>query len=119
MEGLEDDADAGAAHERQLVLIERHEFVTGNLHLAGSGALEAGNDHQQRGLAGSAGADNGNGFPRRNSEIDAFQDLDRARTAGKGQRHLVKGNDGFGHDSPRFLPGLAPSSASFYFSIKL
>ena len=53
------------AHERQLVLAESPEIVADNAHRARGCPLEAGDDHQQGGLARTAGADDGDRFARR------------------------------------------------------
>jgi len=60
--------------------------------------LQAGNDHEEGGLAGPAGADDGHRLPSRDVDIDAFQDLDRPGAAGQRQRNVVQGDDRFGHD---------------------
>ena len=93
------------------------EIVAGDPHLARRGPLQAGDDHQQRGLARAAGADDGDRFARRNARSTPLQDLHRPGAAGQGERHVVQGDDGFGHDSQQApARGLAPSFASFYFS---
>src|SRR5699024_110237 len=59
MEGLEDDADAGAARERERVLAHGGEIVTGDFDAPGRRLLETGHNHKKRCLARSTGPDDG------------------------------------------------------------
>ena len=97
VERLEDDADVAAAHERQRVLAEMGEIVSGDADGAGRGALQSGHDHQQRGLAGAAGTDDGDRLAWRDVDVDAAQNLDGTGAAGQRQRDIVEGDHGFSH----------------------
>ena len=74
VEVLEDHADAGA----QGVRVGAQGAVAGEQHVPALGFVEPVDAAQQRGLAGSGGADDARGGTRRHGEADVPQDLDIA-----------------------------------------
>ena len=105
MERLEDDADVAAADDGKLVLAQPHEIVAGDPHLARGRPLQAGDHHQQGGLARAARADHGNQLAGRDLDIDSPQNLHGAGATGERQRDVAQIDDRFGHDRNRLLPG--------------
>ena len=97
VERLEDDADVGAADQRQRVLAESGQLVTRHPHGATGGSLQSGHHHQQRGLAGAAGADDGDGLSCIDRQADVLEDFNRAGAGGKGERHIVESDDRLDH----------------------
>ena len=70
----------------------RHHRV--ELHGAGRGVIESRDQIQERGLAGAAGADDGDERPGRDFQIDAVEHAARRRVAvgAVAERNLVKAN---------------------------
>src|SRR5437667_5174010 len=97
MEGLEDDADriAAEAGERILILAGERRAVDGDG--AGTDALEAGNHHQQGGLARARWPDNAERLAALHGEVDAAQYVDRTGTARQGKMNIFEGDDRGGH----------------------
>ena len=98
----------------------RHEIVAGDAHRARRGPLQAGDDHQQRGLAGAAGADDGDRFARRDGEIDALAGSRPGRRGWPASaRRCARAMTGLA-TIPQQAParGLASSFASFYVSMR-
>ena len=90
MEGLEYDADIGAAKPGELVFVERTELGARDLHSALSRALKPGDDHQQRRFARARAADHGDGLASCDVEIDAAQNRDGARARGQRDLHALE-----------------------------
>ena len=76
MEGLEHDADIAAAKARERILVEPPQVRAGHHDRAGVRPFEAGQDHQQRGLARAGRADQANRLAASYIEIDVFEDMD-------------------------------------------
>jgi hypothetical protein len=85
MKGLEHDADRIAAEAGKRVLVLAVELGSVDGDRAGADPLEAGDHHQQGGLAGARGADNAERLARSDGQVDAAQYVDGAGTARKGE----------------------------------
>ena len=71
MEGLEHDAHGAAAEPGQGVFVETGDVLAGDVDLAAGDGFEAGEDHEEAGFAGAAGADDADGFALGDFEVDA------------------------------------------------
>ena len=97
MEGLEDDADGIAAEGGEGIFIFVLERSARDFKGAGGGALKAGDEHEQGGLAGSRGANDADGLARVDAEVNASQDFNVSGAAGKGEGDVFQENGGLGH----------------------
>ena len=97
VEGLEHDADIVTPEGGKLVLALAGQRLSGDHHLAPAGALEPGDHHQQRGLAGTRRPDDAQRLARLHRQVHAAQDLDIAGAARQGQVNVLEGDGGGGH----------------------
>ena len=74
---LEDEADLGAAQQREVVVSQRVEPGAGDLDRAARGLVEPGEDVHQRRLAGARGAHDRGEAAGREGDVDAAQGVDR------------------------------------------
>ena len=81
VEGLEHDADVAAAKARQRILVEAPQVRPGHHDRAAVRPFEAGQDHQQRGLAGAGRADQANRLAAPYIQGDILEDMDPGRGA--------------------------------------
>ena len=97
MEGLEDDADGIATKSGKGIFMFVFERSARDFKGAGGGALEAGDEHEQGGLAGSRGANDADGFAGVHTEVNTFENFHVAGAAGKGEGYVFQENGGLGH----------------------
>ena len=98
MEGLEDNADAGAAREGERILAHGGEIVPGNHDASGSRLLEPRHDHEERGLARSARPHDGDRITSSNGKAQITQDGDLAGAAREREIDIRQLDDGLGND---------------------
>jgi hypothetical protein len=97
MEGLEDDADRIAAEAGERILILAGERRAVDSDGAGTDALEAGNHHQQGGLAGTRRPDNAERLACFDGEINAAQYVHRTGAARQSKMNVFEADNGGGH----------------------
>ncbi len=85
MERLEHDADGVAAQAGQGILAHARDLVPVQHDAAGRGALQPGQHHQQAGLSGAGGADQGDRLAGAHLQVDAAQNVDRPGRSRHGQ----------------------------------
>jgi hypothetical protein len=97
LEALEHEADVAGAGGGAGVLVEREQVVAGQLHRAGRGNVQAGEQSQQRALARARRADDGRGLALAQGEGDVMEN----RQGSGGVAHLpgepIDDDDGFRH----------------------
>ena len=93
MEGLEDKADMPGARRGAAVLVQRRELDAIEPDRALARLVEAGEQRDQRGLAGAGGPDHGDGLAGRDLEADVVQDGQHSLGAG----NLLAQTPGFEH----------------------
>ena len=69
---------------------------SGDGDVAGTDALEAGDHHEKRGLAGTRRADNADRIAGLDAQIGAAQDFDGAGTARQGETDIFERDQGIG-----------------------
>ena len=74
MEGLENEADTLRAQARAAIFVQLREVRAGEPYLAGCGRIEPREQCEQRGLAGTRGADDRDRLARRDLEGDGAND---------------------------------------------
>ena len=102
MEGLEDDADAPAAKDRQSILAHARQVDALDQHLALVSALQPGHDHQQARLARAGRPDKADRFTGLDGQRDPLQDMDARGVAPQTEFDIFQFNQG-GHDRSRNL----------------
>jgi hypothetical protein len=75
---LEHEAQALGAHRRARVFVELEKVMTGQTYRAGGRHIEAGDDRQQRALARTRGADDGNRLLARERKRNVVENRQRA-----------------------------------------
>ena len=97
MEGLKDDADVVATEFGQPVFAHGGEVEPVHQHFAGSGAFEAAQHEEQRGLAGAGRADDADRLAAICLKIDAAKNIDGAGAAHEGEANIVQEQERFLH----------------------
>src|SRR5438132_3465841 len=110
MEGLEDEADVAPAPERERVVVGGVENNTAEPHAAAIGAVEPGDEVQQRGFSRSRLADDRDPFGRGDVEVDRFEQRRRGLEAFREPADLQH-PDALAAQSQATTPRTAPPSA--------
>ena len=97
VEVLKDDTDPLAAEAGQRILVQVAEVLSVDRDASGGRAFQPRHHHHHRGLAGARGADHRYRLAARDVELEAAQDLDRARLVAVGQHQVVQTNHRLGH----------------------
>ena len=97
MEILEQDAEAVAPEDRQLILVGGRNVLAGNHHLAARRAFEAAQDHQQRSLAAARGPDDRSHFTAVYLKGHVPQNVQHGFAAHQLEIGFFGLNDGNGH----------------------
>ena len=92
-ERLKDDADIVTAQRRKGVFAHAGDLPSGKIDAAVTETLKSGHDHQQAGLAGTAGAKNADRLAGFDVQCDAAKDFDHPLGAGQRQTRVAKGDD--------------------------
>jgi acyl-CoA thioesterase I len=90
MEGLEDDADIGAAEPGQGILVKSRQIFARHDHPAGARRLEAGCDHQQGRFAGARRSDDADGFPGPYIEANTPENVNLRSPAAERQMNIFQ-----------------------------
>jgi hypothetical protein len=101
LERLEHEADAAAAQERELVLVEVRELLPRQQNAAGSGSVEPREEPEQRRLPAARRADDGHQLAVLDLEVDRVEDDEVAPSGrqglGEGARDDLTGREFDGH----------------------
>src|SRR5690606_22664216 len=73
---LEDEADVAIAHRRHLLVVQHRDVAPPEEDLPRGRAVERPQDVQERRLSGAARADDRDGLPRIDADVDSVQDLE-------------------------------------------
>jgi acyl-CoA thioesterase-1 len=95
MKRLEDDADIAAAEIGDLIFAEGVQRCVVDVDLAAIELLKTGEDHQQRGLTGTGGADDANRLAGGDRKVDAFQYMHGGCSIAQRQICLLELDHGF------------------------
>src|SRR5690606_12186472 len=96
VERLKDNAYVIAAEARKLILAERREVSTRTNDPPGTRTLQTGKHHEERRFAGAGGTDKPCRLALCDLEVDALENVDRARSARQAEFHAVEFDDGIG-----------------------
>ena len=96
VEELEDDADVPGAHPGEGVVAERGEVGAGDDDTTGVGALEPGDDAEERRLAATGGSGERDELAGIDDDVDAAQGAHRRRRGVEGAAHVVGFEHGHG-----------------------
>ena len=90
MERLKDDADMAAAKQRQRVFVHGGYILAGNMHGAGIGALQPGDNREQARFSRPAGADQANRGSGLDAQAGAAQNMNPRRASAEAEMHICK-----------------------------
>ena len=98
-------ADAAVAKAAQRGAGQRRQRLAAQPDVAGVGAIKAAQQVQQRALARTGHADDGDALARRRRQVEALQHLDAQRAVAVTLAQRAALNGGRGHDSPSTSAG--------------